>query len=67
MLAKEENLKGKVDDGVFSIEAVGSLLRSNLEVAWSLLGIEVGQVTVKAANAWRSDRWELVRKLKCGV
>ena len=54
-MAKEENLRGRIGDGVCSIEAVGSLFHSDLEVACSHLGIGIGEVEVKVANAWRRD------------
>lgn len=44
MVAKEENLRGRIGDGLCSIEAVGSLFHSDLEVACSLLGIGIGEV-----------------------
>ena len=58
-MAKEENLRDGIGDGVCSIEAVGSLFHSDLEVACSLLGIGIGVVEVKVAIAWRLDRGEL--------
>ena len=57
-MAKEENLRDGIGDGVCSIEAVGSLFPSNLEVVCSVLGIGIGVVEVKVAIAWCLDRGE---------
>lgn len=46
-MAEEENLRGRIGDGVCSIGAVGPLFHLDLEVACSLLGIGIKEVEVK--------------------
>lgn len=59
-MAKEGNLRGRIRDGVCSIEVVGSLVHSDLEVAWSVFDTGVGEVEAIVVIAWRLERGKLV-------